>query len=330
MGLQMKRALRIVLQTRSYVLYRVAMYAALCLFVVAYLGLLIAVGEVFGPGAFWVLLVVSVGLAVMLGLGGFVGEYVFCRLQAGHIALLSEIITEGRFPAGISQMKWVRGRVMHYFSGSGILTDVRRSLRDIIRAVNHSLFDSAAILPVPGIEGSLTFSRRIVDLAQGYVEEAAIAHAFKAKGDNMFEAARSSIVSYCQCWKVVLGNAVTLTLLGYGFALVASLLFLAPLGLASLWLVPESTMIRFTLFAVGVFLGFSAKWALFDPVASASVILTFLEESELLTPDEAWEKKLELASPEYQELVRRAGGKLASRPKRRAKRGRAAKAAGDE
>jgi hypothetical protein len=104
----------------------------------------------------------------------------------------------------------------------------------------------------------------------------------------------------------VLGHAVTLTLLGYGFALVASVVFLVPLGILALELPDDWIIVRFMLFAVGVFMGMCAKWALFDPVASAATILTFFGESDLSTPDSEWEAKLDAATPAYGELRTRA------------------------
>jgi hypothetical protein len=98
MGLQMKRAMEIVRKTSPYVLYRAAIYGALCLGVIVYLLLLAIIGAVFGAGAFWALLVISVALAWLLDVGSFIGEYVFYRQKAGHIALIAEIITEGQLP----------------------------------------------------------------------------------------------------------------------------------------------------------------------------------------------------------------------------------------
>jgi hypothetical protein len=269
-------------------------------------------------------------LTVLLGLGGFINEYVFFRLKAGHIALITEIVTEGGFPAGISQMKWVRGRVLHYFSSGGLLSEARQTLKGVLRAVNHSLFDSSALLPIPGFEGDMRFAQRVVDLSEGYVEEAVIAHAFKTKEDNVFDALRNSVTLYCQSWRVILGNAVSLTLLGYAFALVATVIFLAPLGWASLWLPEHWIVARFGLFALGVFLGFTAKWALFDPVASAAIILAFFGESDVTTPDPDLEQDIEDACPEFAALAQRAAcreGK--ARPKRRPRRVRAAAREGE-
>lgn len=286
MGIELRRALDIVLRTSPYVIYRAFMYGALCLCVIGYLAMLFAIGLVFGPGAFWVLFVVSAGLAGMLGIGGFINEYVFHQLRAGHIAVITEIVTQGKFPPGISQTKWARGRVTHYFKGVGTLAHVRRLTRDAIRAINRAN-DLSSVMPLPGIETGMLLGRRIIDVSQAYIEEAVFAYTFRAKNENIYDSAKNATLTYSQCWKAILGNAVTLTLLSYGFALVCTVIFLVPLGAAALVWFNDYTIARFVLFAIGIFLGFAAKWAVFDPIASASTIITFLEESDItqLTPE---------------------------------------------
>jgi len=302
MGPQLKRALPIVLKTKQYVAYRAGVYGALSLAVIVYLALLGLIGTVFGAGAFWVLLVVSIGMAVLLGLGGFLGEYFLFRLKVGHIALITEIISEGSFPTGISQVKWVRGRVMHYFSGLGSLARIRPLLRDALRAIDRTLFDSSAVLPIPGIEGRMKCAQHIVDLSQGYMEEAVIAYAFKTKKDNIADAIRKGLALYCQCWKEMLGQAVILTLTGYAFALVAAVVFLTPLGIIAILVPSDWIIFRFAMFAIGVFLGLAAKWAFYDPVASTAVVLSFYEESEILETDPEWERRLDESIEPFREI----------------------------
>lgn len=330
MDIQWTRAWALVKQTSNYVWYRAMVHGALCLGVVGYWIILSVTGMIFGSGAFWVLFVCSVIFGAVIGFGGFVGEALFYRQRAGHIALITEIMTEGRLPEAISQVKWAQGRVRHYF-GMTMMPQVRAGLRNAIGTVNTTVFDSAealptSVLPVPGIEGGTKLAQHLVSFSQGYIEDAAIAHAFKTKNDNVLDAARTAILLYCQCWKPVLTSAVTLTLIGYLFMLAASVVFLIPLGLIAQYVVPSADPdVRFVLFAIGVFLGVSSKWVLYDPVASALTILTFLEEAELVTVDESWDETLETASPAYALLKKKANGEV-SAVKRVAKRARVKKA----
>jgi len=305
MGIELRRALDIVLRTTPYVVYRAFMYGALCLCVIAYLAMLFVIGLVFGPGAFWVLFVLSAGLPAMLGIGGFINEYAFHQLRAGHIAVITEIVTQAKFPPGISQTKWARGRVTHYFKGVGTLAHARRLTRDAIRAINRAN-DLSSMMPLPGIETGMLLGRRIIDLSQAYIEEAVFAYTFRAKNENIYDSAKNATLTYSQCWQAILPNAITLTLLSYGFALVCTVIFLVPLGAVALVWFSQYTIARFVLFAIGIFLGFAAKWAVFDPIASASTIITFLEESDITEVTPELEEKLDRQLHQFRSLREKA------------------------
>lgn len=310
MGSQLQRAYTIVKQTSPYVLYRTATYALLGLGVVGYLLMLALIGAVFGAGVFWVLLAVSTVLAGATGIPNFLSESVFQRQRAGHVALITEIITEGQLPIGISQTKWARGRVLYYFHSLSLLPEIRRLLRACYQTIHQDLVDVTDVMPVSGIDKKAKLAQYLMGVSQSYVEEATIAYVFKAKNQNVYDAVKSAVVSYGPCWRPVLGNAVASTLMGYAFAMAATVASLVPLGIVSLILPDQWSLVRFTLFALGVLVGFIAKWTLFDPVACASVMLTFFGETDLLTPDVEWEATLESSAPAFRELK----AKAAARP----------------
>ena len=87
-------------------------------------------------------------------------------------------------------------------------------------------------------------------------------------------------------------------------------------------------ILKFPLFVIGVFMGFAAKWSLYDPVASASTILAFFEENDLETPDPEWEPKLEAACEAFEELKHKAekGDSAGRKTKKSTKRPRAKRA----
>jgi len=311
MNLQLGRATSIVLQTTPYLVYRAIIYGALCMAGLVYVAILAGLGAIFGSGAFVVLLVISLAGAGFFGLGRFLGEYVLYLLRAGHVALITEIVTEGKLPEGVSQTVWAKERVMQYFKETSVLALVDQLVKGIIRAVNRTLFNVMTILPIPGTEGAAKLAQRVVDFSLTYIDESVLAYTFKTKNDNVFDAAKTAIILYCQSWKGILKNAVALALLSYAFVVVAVIIFLIPLG-AIAWALPASWgTVKFVLFIVALFLGLSLKWVLFDPIACTSTILTFLHESEGQAADPEWEAKLDKVSDKFRELKDKAAEKLA-------------------
>jgi len=323
MDFPLRRAWTLVRGAIPYAVHRAAVYGVLCLGLFSYLWMLAVVGGVFGTIAFWTLFVGSAGIALLIGMGGFVSVYLLYRRRIGHVAILTELAAEGQLPGGSSQVKWAEGRVLHYFGGLAGLLDVRRIIRETMRGLDRNLFDSAAVLPVPGLEGGSRFAWHVADLSVGYIEEAFAAYAFHVRNENIYESVRAALLIYCQCWKAMLSRAITLTWLGYAFGLSVAVICLIPLGMLA-WATPPSwTVAHFALFSTGLLIGYFVKSALFDPCASAAMALTFLDECEILAPDAEWERKVEAACPAYAELREKAS------VRRPAKRSRARKPARD-
>lgn len=311
MDLQLGRALGIVMQTTPYLVYRAAVYGCIGLAMAAYLMVLALIGWIFGSGAAVVLFFITLIGASVLGLGRLLGAYVLYMLQAGHIALITEIVEKGKLPEGISQTQWAKERVMGYFKEMSALALVDQLLDGIIRTINRRLFNVMNALPIPGMEGAAKVAGKIVDFSLTYVDESVIAHTFRTKNENVFDAAKTGIILYAQSWQGILKNAVAVTLLSYVFVVAASIVFLIPLGLLALILPEAWAATKFFLFVFGIFLGISAKWILFDPIACTSTILTFLEESEGREPDPEWEARIDGVSDKFRELKQKATERMA-------------------
>ena len=312
MNLQLGRAFGIVMKTMPYVLYRAVVYGVICAGIAAVLLFLALIGRVFGGGAAGVMFV------VLLGIGGFgarlLREYVLYLIRAGHVAVITEIIVRGGLPAGVNQTQWGSAQVKLYFKEVSVIALVDQLIKGIIRAVNRTLLRVMTILPIPGMEGAAKVAQKVVDFSLTYVDESILAHTFKTKNENVFDAAKTGIVLYCQAWQSILKNAVALTILGYLFSVVCFLVFLVPLGMVA-WLMPEAwSFAKFALFLLALFMGFSMKWILFDPIACTSTILTFLAATEDMTPDAAWEQRIEDVSGKFRELKQKAAEHVPGRP----------------
>jgi hypothetical protein len=312
MGLQLGRAVSIVAQTKVYLLYRAMVYGSIALVVALFLAVLVLIGTVFGAGAAFVLFF----LALFAGGFGFrlLREYVLYLLQAGHIALITEIAGSGSLPDGVSQTGWAKERVMQYYKEVSVLALVDQLVKGVLVSLNRTLFNFMNALPIPGLDGLAGIARRIVNFSLTYIDESVIAYTFHTRNVNVFDAAKSGIIIYCQSWKALLKNAVALTLLSYVFVMITTILFMIPLGVVSVLLPSSLDFLKFALFMLALFLGISTKWVLFDPIACTSTILTFLEEARTSSPDPAWESKIEAVSDKYRTLKAKAAEMLRMGP----------------
>ncbi len=305
MSLQLGEAMKIVAQTKVYLLYRTMVYSAIAAVVALFLAILVLIGSLFGSGA----AVVLFFIALFAGGFGFrlLREYVLYLLQAGHIALITEIAQKGSFPSGVSQTAWAKERVMKYYKEVSVLALVDQLVKGVLVSLNRTLFNVMNILPIPSLEGLASIVQRIVNFSLTYIDESVIAYTFRTANENVFDAAKSGIIIYCQSWKALLKNAVALTLLSYVFVVLMTILFMIPFGILALLLPSSLGFLKFALFILAIFLGISAKWILFDPVACTSTLLTFLKEAESMKPDPAWESKIEAVSDKFRTLKAKAG-----------------------
>lgn len=308
MNLQLGRAFGIVMKTTPYVIYRAVVYGIMCGAFAVLLLFLAIIGRVFGGGA------AGVMFLIMLGIGGFgarlLREYVLYLLRAGHVAVITEIIERGGLPEGVSQTQWGRDKVSAYFKEVSVLALIDQLVKGIIRVLNRTLFRVMTILPIPGLEGAAKIAQRIVDFSLTYIDESILAYTFKTQNENVYDAAKTGIVLYCQAWKGLLKNAVALTILSYVFIAVCTAVFMIPFGGIALMLPETWSFAKFGLFVLALFMGFSLKWILFDPIACTATILTFLAETENMSPDPEWESKIEAVSDKFRELKQKASDKF--------------------
>ncbi|NTV92991.1 MAG: hypothetical protein HGA72_06930 [Chlorobiaceae bacterium] len=305
MNLQLGQAIKIVAQTKVYLLYRTMVYGAIAGVVAIVLGILVLIGTVFGSGAAFVLFLIT----LFAGNFGFrlLRDYVLYLMQAGHIALITEIAETGTLPSGISQTAWAKEKVMKYYKEVSVLALVDQLVKGVLVTLNRTIFNVFNALPIPALEGLAGIVQRIVNFSLTYIDESVIAYTFRTRNENVFDAAKSGIVVYCQSWKAVLMNAVALTVLSYIFVILMTTLFMIPLGAVSLLLPSSWSFVKFALFVLALFLGISTKWILFDPIACTSTLLTFLNEAERTKPDPAWESKIEMVSDQFRTLKTKAG-----------------------
>ncbi len=308
MAIQLGRAFTLVRKTLPYIGYRAAVYGAICAVIAALLLVLALVGRIFGGGAALILFLIAL-------VGGGIGwrllrDYVLYLLQAGHIAVIVELIENGALPEGVSQTGWGKDKVMGYFKEISVLALVDQLVKGIIAAVNRTLFNVMNLLPVPGLDGAAKLIQRIVYFSLTYVDEAILAYTFKTRNENVFDAAKSGVILYCQSWKSILKNAVIVTLLSYVFVIVATVIFLIPLGAIALSVPSAWAATRFFLFVFALVLGVAAKWILFDPIACTSTLLVFLAEAEGNVPNPEWEARIESVSDKFRELKAKAADKM--------------------
>ena len=302
MKLHFGEAWGILMKTLPCVIVRMLVYGIVAIASALYVGLLLLMSKVFG-GAGGILVIV--GLLILLGLLKLAQRFVLYLIKAGHIAVITEIIQNGKLPENTGQLEYGKKVVTDLFKEVSVLFTVDQLVSGTIKAFNNMVVRMADILPIPGVEGLAKFAGMIVNYAVTYVDETILSFSLARKEKNIWESAKTGLVLYAQNWKPILTNAVGLAMVNIVGLVLCIIVMLIPFG-ALAAMTSNDTLKMVWLFLALAF-GYGLKLALLNPFSLISTIITYNHAIEGQSPNAEWEAKLEQASNKFKELKTKAG-----------------------
>jgi len=302
--LGLEKAIENVMKTGPYLMYRAGVYGIVTAVLIVALAGLAAIGAFAGFAVFFILLVVTILIWSVIGIRKFRESLFLQMLQAGHVALLTELIAKGRLPEDDTQFNWARERVERRFKKSSVLHSIASGIDAIHRNINRRLFSVFSVIPLPESDALAKVAEPVSDLSLRYVNDAVLAYTFKNRHDNPFEAAKNGLILYCQCRETLLSQALRLTAYSYVSVGLVAMVLMVPVGVLTFFF--DAPAIHVALFSVAIVLGFAQKWIFFDAVAGASMIATFFRLTKTLQPDSDWEASIDATSELFHQLRKRA------------------------
>ncbi len=291
----------ILLKTTPYLIVRTAIYGALGVAMALYIGIILIMAKIFGGiGA----LIFLIGLGVLYGLMRLAKQYLLYLVDAGHIAVITEIIQNGKLPEGVNQFQYGKEVVTRMFKEVSTLFVVDRLVDGIIRAFNRTVAQIADFLPIPGLESVAKIANSVIDFSLTYVDETILSYNLARKNDNIWESAKQGVILYAQNWKPLLTTAAGCAAVNFVAFIVVFLVLLIPFGFLAM-LSANETLKLFWL-GTALTLAYGIKLALFKPFFQTAVIITFNQAIKDQKPNPEWEEKLELASDKFRELKEKA------------------------
>ncbi len=301
MKLYFGEAWKILMKTLPYVMVRMGIYGLIGIVAAIYLGLLWLMAKAFGGvGA----LLFLIGLGVLFGLLKLIQRYVLYLIKAGHIAVITEFIHQGKLPEHRGQIEYGKQAVTDLFKEVSVLFAVDQLVSGTIKAFNRMAVRIADILPIPGVESLAKFAGMIVNYAVTYVDESILSFNLARKDKNIWESAKTGIVLYAQNWKPILTNAVGLAIINIVGLVVCVVIMLIPFGILAA-ITTNETLKMFWLF-LAITLGYGLKLSFINPFCLISTMITYNRAIEGQEPNIEWENKLEQVSEKFKELKAKA------------------------
>lgn len=304
------RTIGIVARTWPYVGLRIVVYLLITL---AYIiatgtgaGIGYGAGNIFGDSGGPLVIALWGGI---LGFGAvsvvlyWIREYILYLVKAGHVAVLVHLIDGRDVPGGQGQIAYGRQVVSERFGEANTLFVLDQLIRGVLRTIAALLGGIAAFLPIPGLSGLVKFANAVIRMSVTYVDEIILGYNVRMASTQPFETARQGVVLYAQNGRVMLKNALWLTVFLWLVGGVLFVLVLAPAG-AMVYAMPG--MPAGWTFVFSILVAWACVSAFVEPFAIAALMQVYFRTIEGQKPDAEWDRRLAEASQTFRELSQKA------------------------
>ena len=295
--LNISEALDLAIQTAPFMFLRAGLYLAFGIGLLIYFAIFIGLLHLCGGNGLASLIFIIAAIAVF-PIMKFFKTFVIYFLQAAHIAVIAQLLREGKLPEGKSQIEFGKDFVMSKFKDVAGLSVVDIMINAILKSFNQTIIKTAEFINFPGLEGLAQLVNITVNYSVSYLAEAILSYIIIHKEENYWKGAKDGIILYVQSWKGLLVNSAVMGIINAVSFVVFFLILVLPISL----LFPKSA----AGVVVALALAYVAKEALVYPVAMIAIIVTFYRETQGKEPDPIWEARLDGVSTKFGELKQKA------------------------
>ncbi len=298
-------AVGLMMKTMPYTLARFGILVAVSLISIIWLSITVLGMGFFGskaPALGWIWAIV--GFASYGWVWHTIVRYGLHLLKAGHIAVLTELITKGTVGSGDEGMfQYGKKVVKDQFGQVNVMFGLDLLIKGIVRAFNRTLSWITSLIPVPGLQGVTSLVNRVIYSATTYVDETIFSYNLARGDENVWRSSREGLIYYAQNSKEVLKTGIYIVILDYVFSAVSWVVMLAPAFVISLML-PKSMVGAgsFGMLFVAVLFAANVRSAFLRPLFLTMVMVKFHSCVQGQEINEEWDEKLTSASGKFREL----------------------------
>ncbi len=281
-SLQITRGLDLMRQTLPLILIRLGAMLAFWVVGLVYLGITFFIASAVGQAVPLLgLILFIVALVGTVPLYNLAYKYVFFMIKAAHIAVIAEILKNGRLPSGEGQLAWGKQRVEERFGEVNVMFVVDELVEGVIRAFTRTVYNFTAWLPGDTLDTLVKIVNRVIQFSMTYIDESVLARSFWEEEQGVWENARDGVALYAMVWKPLLMNAIALMILSYLPGVVGVIILAVPIVL----ILGSTPLAGWTIIFL-IFLAYLIKVAVGDAFAMAVMISAYQRETQGLEPNE--------------------------------------------
>jgi hypothetical protein len=249
-----------------------------------------------------------------LGVYGYVWwtvvRYGLYLLKAGHVAVLTELITRGDIGVGSEGMFAYGKRIVtERFGQVNAMFALDMLVHGIVRAFNRTLSWIANLLPIPGLSGVVGIVNAIVYAATTFIDETILSYSLARGDSDNFRSSRDGLIYYAQNSKEVLKTGVWVVILDKVATFIAWVVMLVPAFIIT-WILPSSIAGAggFFAFVVAGLFAWNLRAAFLEPLFLTMVMVKFHVCVREQPIDLVWDERLSSASGKFVELKNKIAG----------------------
>lgn len=301
----------LVARTLPYALVRFGILVTFTVITVVWFGLTFGLAALLGSKVQpWMGAVTLAG-----GFGGYgyawymVVRYGLYLLKAGHIAVITELVTRGEIGNGSEGMFAYGKRIVtERFGQVNVLFGLDLLIKGVVGALNRTLNFVANLLPIPGLQSLMALVNAIVRAATTYIDETIFSYNLARGDENPWRSSKDALIYYAQNSQEILKTAIWVVVLDKVLTVVIWAVMLAPAFLM-LAILPESAkpggfiggLVIAALFASNV------RQAFLKPIFLVMVMTKFHVSVRNQAINLEWDQRLSSVSSKFGEIREKAG-----------------------
>jgi len=249
-----------------------------------------------------------------LGVYGWVWHmlvrYALYLIQAGHIAVLTELVTRGSIGHGSEGMFAYGKRVVtDRFGQVTALFALDLLIRGVVRAFNRTLDWIAALLPIPGLQSVVGIVNAVVRAATTYIDETIFSYNLARGDENPWRSSKDALIYYCQNAQEILRTAAWVVVLDKVLTVLVWVVMMAPAFLL-MRILPASGFGGFVTIAgliIAALFASNVRQAFLKPIFLVMVMTKFHVVVRNQAINLEWDARLSGVSSKFQEIKDKAG-----------------------
>jgi hypothetical protein len=234
-------------------------------------------------------------------------RYSLHLIECGHVAVLTQLIVQGRVGNGTESMfAYGRRIVTEHFGQVNVLFAMNLLVRGILNAFHRTLDWIAEMLPVPGLTAIASLLTAIVRAATRYMDKAILSYNLARNDQNPWISARDGIVYYCQNAQPILKTAAWIVVAELLLSIVVWLALLGPAAAINVMLPPAARAIGVLPVIIAVLLALAARSAFVKPLFLIMILVRFHTAIEGQPIRQDWVTRLGALSSKFRNLEQKA------------------------